>query len=213
MRTCAGRLSLRGQDASTAQAEREREESSYMSSLRARLTPPQGGDPREALQWLRRMEIVMGIFGLIAAALTWSGEWWSWLIVGGSLLSLSPWPGIGAILRKAEKRPEILISDPERRRERGQRFLRWFVPAYVVVFTLIGYLLLGLGGAIFFFVLGVAGPDSACGCSGRCSPDSLPQLAESQKRFRRGFSTSSPPKTRSAPRRPRGGSKRFPHAP
>jgi hypothetical protein len=128
-----------------------------MGNLLSRLTPPQSDDPRETLRWLRRMEIFFGIFGLIAAAVTWSGEWWSWLIVGSSLLSLSPWPGVGAILRKAKKRPDILITDPARRRERGRRFLRYLVPIYVVIFTVVGYVSLGVGGAIFFFFAGSAG--------------------------------------------------------
>jgi hypothetical protein len=58
---------------------------------------------------------------------------------------------------KAQTRPQILITDPERRKERGRRFLRYFVPSYVLIFAGIGYVLLGLGGAIFFFVIAVAG--------------------------------------------------------
>ena len=44
---------------------------------------------RETLRWVRRMEIGIGVLGLIAAA-TWSGEWWSWLIVGADVVSVSP---------------------------------------------------------------------------------------------------------------------------
>lgn len=80
----------------------------------------------------------MGIVGLIGGALSWSNEWWEWLIVATSLLMLSPISGAAAILRKSESPPEILLTDPERRRARGQRFLRVFVPAYVVVFAAVG---------------------------------------------------------------------------
>lgn len=128
-----------------------------MNRFRSRLAFPQGGDARETLQWVRRVEIGMGVAGLIAAATTWSGQWWSWLLFAVSLLSLSPWPGVGGILRKAETRPEILIEDPERRRERGRRFLRYFVPFYVVTFTVVGYLLFGIGGAVVFLVMGALG--------------------------------------------------------
>jgi hypothetical protein len=112
-----------------------------------------GGDPRETLRWVRRMEIGGGVLGLAGAVVSWSGEWWSWLIVGGSLLSLSPWPGAAAILRRAEKRPEILIADPERRRERGRRLLRYLMPLNALVFTAVGYVVLGVGGALFFLAL------------------------------------------------------------
>ena len=128
-----------------------------MNRLRAWITPPPGGDPRKTLLWVRRMEIVGGVANLGIAAATWSGEWWSWLLVAIGVLSLSPWPGVAVILRKAEKRPDVLISDPERRRQRGVRFLRYFVPVYVLVFTASGYLLEGVGGAIFFFVVGSIG--------------------------------------------------------
>jgi hypothetical protein len=102
---------------------------------------------------VRRTEIAGGVLGLAAAVVSWSGEWWSWLIVGGSLVSLSPWPGAAAILRRAEKRPEILIADPERRRERSRRLMRYVLPLNALVFTAVGYLVFGVGGAIFFLAL------------------------------------------------------------
>ena len=122
-----------------------------MSRLRSWFAPPRNGDARDTLRWVRRMEIGVGVLGLITAATTWSGEWWSWLIVGGSFLSLSPWPGAAATLRNAKSRPEILITHSEHRKERGRRFLRYFLPIHALVFAAIGYLLLGAGGAIFFF--------------------------------------------------------------
>jgi hypothetical protein len=128
-----------------------------MSRLRAWFAPPRNGDARETLRWVRRIEIGMGVIGLVAAGTTWSGEWWSWLIFGGSLVSLSPWPGAAAILRQAETRPEILNTDPVRRKERGRRFLRYFLPIYVLTFAGTGYLLLGVGGAIFFFAVAAIG--------------------------------------------------------
>src|SRR4051794_14768991 len=116
-----------------------------VSSLRSWLAPPRSGDPRQTLRWIRRMQIVMGVGGLIAAALTWTGEWSSWLILGGSLLSLSPWSGARAILRKADKRPEILVTDRAQRRRRARRTVRLLVPTYLVIFTIVGYV---SGGAI-----------------------------------------------------------------
>lgn len=128
-----------------------------MHRARSWFALPTGGDVREELRWVRRMEITLGSVGLIAGAASWSGAWWSWLIIGGSLLSLSPWPGVGAILRKSESRPETLITDPERRKERGRRFLRYFLPIYVAIFAGGGYVLLGVDGAIFFFAIAVIG--------------------------------------------------------
>jgi fatty acid desaturase len=118
------------------------------------LLPPRDGDARELLRYSRRMEILGAVAALIGAAVTWSGEWWTWLLVGVGLLGLSPWPGPAAILRRAEKNPDILVDDPQRRRERARRLVTILVPAYTLLFTLAGYLLLGWGGALFFLVLG-----------------------------------------------------------
>ena len=122
-----------------------------MSRLRSLFAlPSRDASPTETLRWVRRMEIKGGV-----AALTWSNEWWSWLLVGTGVLGLTPWSGASAILRKAQTRPEILISDPERRRRRGRRALKVIVPAYAVILTAIGYVLLGWGGAVFFCVGGL----------------------------------------------------------
>jgi hypothetical protein len=128
-----------------------------MSRLSSMIAPPRRGDPREMLQWIRRLEIVAGILGLVAAALTWSGEWWSWLILGSSVLSLSLWPGPAAILRKSQERPDVLISDPARRRARGRRFLRYFVPISLVILAALGCLVDGLAGTIGIVLIGGTG--------------------------------------------------------
>ncbi len=99
------------------------------------------------------MEITTSIALLAGAAVAWSNDWWSWLLLGLGLLGLSPWPGPGAILRKAETRPEILVSDPARRRRRGRQALTIMVPAQTAIFTGVGYVLLGWGGAVFFCVI------------------------------------------------------------
>jgi len=125
-----------------------------MSRLRSWLAiPSRDGSPTEILCWVRRMEITGGFALLAGAALAWSNDWLSWLLLGAGLLSVSPWPGASAILRKAQTRPEILASDPDRRRRRGRLALKIIAPAQAVIFTVFGYVTNGWGGAAFFLVL------------------------------------------------------------
>ena len=75
----------------------------------------------QTLRWVRHMEIASAIAALALGIALWSQGWWHWVLIGVGILGLSPWPGAATILRKAERRPEILVSDPERRRTRGRR--------------------------------------------------------------------------------------------
>jgi hypothetical protein len=43
--------------------------------------PPAGGDPRDVIRWVRRMEIVVGVC-LIAAAALLDVAWARWVLVG-----------------------------------------------------------------------------------------------------------------------------------
>lgn len=114
-------------------------------------------EPREALLWVRRMEIVTGIGSLAFGVALWSRGWWHWILIGTGVLGLSPWPGARAILRRSERKPETLISDPERRRRRKRRALIWLVPAEFVLITGLGYVFGGLGAAITTAILGGIG--------------------------------------------------------
>jgi hypothetical protein len=106
------------------------------------LPPTSSADPRAALRWVRHLEIVTGLLVIAAGVLSDTG-WWRWLLIGVGLFSLSPWPGAAAILRRAQRRPEVLITDPERRRARARRVLLVLVPAYVVIGAGVGYLIDG----------------------------------------------------------------------
>ena len=114
-----------------------------MSSLR-----PRRQDPRELLRWSRRLEIAGGVVALVVAGLTWSGEWWSWILVAVGVLGLSPWPGPAAILRNAETRPEILETDPERGRRRARRSLMIMLPLATLIGVAVGYAADGAVGAL-----------------------------------------------------------------
>jgi hypothetical protein len=115
----------------------------------ARLVPPPAsGDPRDVIRWVRRMEIVAGVC-LIAAAALLDVAWARWALVACGLLSLSPWPGAARILRRAESRPGVLISDPERRQARGRRAVLSLVPLQIVIAFGVGYLIDGWPAAIF----------------------------------------------------------------
>ncbi len=118
--------------------------------------PGHDAPPGERVAWARRMEITGGITALAGADLAWStAGWWKWVVLAAGLLALSPWPGPGAILRKARTRPEVLSSNPHRARRRGRRALKVMLPLEAVVFTAVGYALLGWAGAAFFVVIGL----------------------------------------------------------
>jgi hypothetical protein len=67
----------------------------------------------------------------------------NWILVGCALLSFSPWPGAAAILRRAEKNPGVLITDPDRRRERGRHGMRLIVLMNAAIGAVVGYILAG----------------------------------------------------------------------
>jgi hypothetical protein len=123
--------------------------------LRSRLAPPPAdGEPRETMRWVRRMEIVSAVFAFVVAAIVSAPAGLRWALVALGLLALSPWGGANTILRKADKNPDVLIADPERRRERGRRVL-WIMSAFeIVVLVAIG---LVMGGASLALVMGVIG--------------------------------------------------------
>lgn len=110
--------------------------------------PTSSTDPREALRWVRRMEILTGLVALAFGIALWSAGWWHWILIGTGLLGLSPWPGARAILRRADRRPGVLIDDADRRRARGRRAVLVQVPIYVVVGVVVGLITGGAGAAI-----------------------------------------------------------------
>jgi hypothetical protein len=116
--------------------------------------PPADGDPRATMHWVRRMEIVSAVGCFVAAVAFGDPAWLRWVLVALGLVSLSPWPGAAAILHKADNDPGVLISDPERRRERGRRAL-WITSLLeVALLFVVGLVVGGLSVAI---VLGASG--------------------------------------------------------
>jgi hypothetical protein len=63
--------------------------------------------------------------------------------------------GVARILRRAERRPELLIGDPDRRKARGWRAVLILVPLQTVIAFVVGYLIDGWPAALF--VGGIAG--------------------------------------------------------
>src|SRR3954468_13410398 len=117
--------------------------------------PPSSGGPLARLRGARRVGFSGGGATLIGAATLWSeGGAVRWILLGCGLLALSPWPGPGAIVRRAETDPGRLIADPERRRARLRRTLAILVPAQIAVFAIIGFAMLGAGGAVFMAAFG-----------------------------------------------------------
>ncbi len=121
------------------------------------LPPPAGADPRETLRWVRRYEVISGLAALVLGLVLWNEGWWHWLLIGVGLLGMSPWPGAQAILRKAERKPNVLITDPDRRRARGRRAALVQIPLYLVGGAVLGYQLDGWPAAIFMGALMGAG--------------------------------------------------------
>ena len=115
--------------------------------LAALLPPPSSADPRATLRWVRHLEIATGLLVIAGGALAGTG-WWRWVLIGIGLLGLSPWPGAAAILRRADRKPGVLVTDPERRRARGRRVLRVLVPVYIAIALVVGDLIDGWPAAI-----------------------------------------------------------------
>jgi hypothetical protein len=116
--------------------------------LSAFLPPTDTADARETMRWVRRMEVVSGLAAVVFGLALWNDGWWHWLLIGVGLMGLSPWPGAQAILRKADRNPDVLIRDPERRRARGRRAALIQVPVYLAIGLVVGYVIDGWSAAI-----------------------------------------------------------------
>src|SRR5215210_7576964 len=92
-----------------------------MGCLPSLLPPAPGAGPKQHLRWVRRVELHGGIFALGLAGVFWDEVVWRSPLIAAGVLSLSPWPGPQALLRKAERKPAILLTDPQRRRARAKR--------------------------------------------------------------------------------------------
>jgi hypothetical protein len=120
-----------------------------MSALRRWFTPPSAeDDPREIMAWVRRNEVIAGVAIIGFAVALWDHVTWRWVLLAMGLVSLSPWPGAAAILRKAERKPGVLVWDPDRRRARERRVAIVQVPIYVLTGGVSGFLLDGWRAAI-----------------------------------------------------------------
>src|SRR3954469_3608692 len=120
------------------------------------IPPPAAEGPLARMRWVRRMEICSALMSIIGALALWSMGAWHWVLLGAGVLGLSPWPGPGAIVRRAQTRPEILNYDVERGRRRSRAVLQVLVPLQSIAFGVVGYLTLGVGGAIFMLLMGLA---------------------------------------------------------
>src|SRR4051794_31249234 len=94
------------------------------------------------------MEIVTGIAAIAFGLALWNDGWWHWILIGVGLVGVLPWLGARSILKRAEKDPDVLVSDPARRRARGQRAVMVQVPVLVLVGAVIGYATDGWSGAL-----------------------------------------------------------------
>jgi hypothetical protein len=109
--------------------------------------PTPDTDPREVLRWIRRTEIVSGVVAIALGVAFWGEGWWHWALIGIGVLMVLPLVGAAPLLRRADRNPGVLVSDPDRRRERGRRAMLIIAPAIVVIGVVYGYLLDGWTGA------------------------------------------------------------------
>jgi hypothetical protein len=127
----------------------------YTSVMALRLSrlapPPAAGDPRDTLRYVRAVEIFIAVVSFVfAIELT---GWPRWALVATGLLSLSPWPGARSILRRADRDPDVLVSDADRRRARGRRVVLVLVPLYALGGAGFGYVIGGWSAALLVGVL------------------------------------------------------------
>jgi hypothetical protein len=114
-------------------------------------------DPREALRWVRHVEILTGVLSIAVGIEMWSDGWWHWILIAGGVVGISPWPGVRQTLRRAERDPGILTADREVRLRRRRRVLPWLAVAQILLGGGFAYLIGGLGAAITTAVLGSIG--------------------------------------------------------
>ena len=114
------------------------------------LRPPgPEADPRETLRWMRRFEVVGGVLCLALAVVLWDEGWVRWVLIAMGVSSLSPWPGARAILRRAERDPDVLVWDPEVRRRRARWYALIAVPVVTIAGAVAGYMSDGWSAAGF----------------------------------------------------------------
>ena len=123
-----------------------------MSGLRPWVVPRRWTQGRESLPVIRRAEIGLGLLVAAAVAVIWSGAWWSWLLLAVSLLVLSPWPILRRLRLFVARRPPPAPRRPGGMTAADRRALRVYLPAFVVVAAVAGYLLHGAAGAVSYFV-------------------------------------------------------------
>lgn len=132
--------------------------------MRSRLaqwfSPPDRGHPAETLRWVRRVSILISAFGLIVAAqlaLEGADNVVVWVLVASAALLASTWLMLKPAIRQAEQRGPLTVEERARAIGRSDRATLVIAAIYCVTFPIVGYVLEGTSGAIFFFVLGGAG--------------------------------------------------------
>ena len=117
------------------------------------LPPGPDADPRVTLRWVRRWEVVAGVASIGLGLALWGEGWWHWLLIGLGLLSISPLGGAATILRKAERDPDVLITDPARRQQRARTVALVGIPFHAVFGAVAGFAVGGWRLALFMAAL------------------------------------------------------------
>ena len=110
-------------------------------------------DPRETMEFVRRAEIISGVGCIALGLIFWSEGWWHWALIGIGVFTVLPWGGARTVLRMAEKDPDVLIWDPERRWARGRRAAIVLPPLAILIGGVAGYVMAGWGSAVVIAVL------------------------------------------------------------
>lgn len=115
-------------------------------------SPPSDEDPAETLRWVRRIALVLGLANLIVAVHNHLRGAMAWpFLVGGVLLAAS-WVMLTPAIRSAEREPRG--SEEDRRiGRRASRATYLTCALYCLTFPIPGFLVGGVGGAVFFEAL------------------------------------------------------------
>jgi hypothetical protein len=122
--------------------------------------PPPSQPPTQILEWVIRVTVVTSIASTIVTLVLWATSapaGIKWAMTIATLLGVSSVPSLRRAKREAERRgPQDSPAEVAHRRERGKRALWGMLGAYMVGFPIIGFIVEGSSGALFFLVAALA---------------------------------------------------------
>lgn len=115
-------------------------------------SPPSAEDPAETLRWVRRISLVLVLANLAVAVDNQLRGAMVWPFLVGGLLLASSWVMLTPAIRGAEREPRG-SEDEDHMGRRGSRATYLVCALYCLTFPIPGFLVGGVGGAVFFEAL------------------------------------------------------------